>query len=204
MKRLLIALAVGALAVFGSANAALLNFFEFGDKTFNTSTLVANTPLNSTLLFLENPTTTSGLNPTGLGVGLAVANNRFGPAPARLTLGSVVYDAAATNNATFQSFLPFKVNGSGDLPGGTFALGLWSGTSRVGLQAISAVNNVPGTYRFDFDGGSYALLGDVTPVPIPAAGLLFLSAIGGLWLLARRNRARNNNAANRAGEPLPA
>jgi hypothetical protein len=204
MKRFLIALAVGALTVFGSANAALLNFFEFGDKTFSTSTLVADTPLNSTLLFLENPTASTGLNPTGLDVGLAVANNRFGPAPARLTVGSVVYDAAAANNVTFQSFLPFKVNGSGNLPGGTFALGLWSGNSRVDLQAISAVNNVPGTFRFDFAGGSYALLGDVTQVPIPAAGLLFLSAIGGLLLLARRNRARNNSLANRGGEPLPA
>lgn len=208
MKRILIALAVGSLAVLGSANAALLNFFEFGDKTFNTSVLFGNAPLGSDILFLQNPTAGSGLNPAigsgGLAVGLNVQNPPWSPMFPGVA-GALVYDASKpVNNVTYQSFLaPSKPNGLGTLPGGTFALGLWSSSGRVALSNISEVSGVPGSYQFSFADGSNVWISHLTQVPIPAAGLLFLSAIGGLLLVARRNRARNG-VEERVGEPLPA
>jgi hypothetical protein len=206
MKRLLIALAVGSLAVLGSANAALLNFFEFGDKTFNTSVLFGTTPLGSDILFFQNPTAGSGLNPAigsgGLAVGLNVQNPIWGPMFPGVA-GALVYDASKpVNNVTYQSYLS-KPNNFGTLPGGTFALGLVSSSGRVALSNISETSGVPGSYQFSFADGSNVWISHLTQVPIPAAGLLFLSAIGGLLLVARRNRARNR-VEERVGEPLPA
>lgn len=212
MKRFLIALAVSSLAVLGSANAASVpNLFKFADVDGDSASFTAATSLLEfyatspfELRLLDSASTaydTSGLvNGLGISSGspLEGVQTIIGTVVIQASDGALSY-SDTTGGAT-GSVLGTTNKLSGGVSG-TFSVGLASSS----LSTITPQNDLGGNplnkYEFVFQNGISVTLDDIIAVPIPAAALLFLSGIGGLLLVARRNSARNRKE-NRVDEPL--
>ena len=80
------------------------------------------------------------------------------------------------------------VGGTQMLPGGVFSVGVLGGS----IESFGDIGNnitkfvIAGGGSFTMSNISYA--GDVSPVPIPAAGIMLISALGGLLVVGRRGK----------------